>query len=160
MPRYNAGEKRSMTADSGVGFDQQGYLLKQGADGPGHVQKTNGPTDSVLGVNYFSTLNADDTEVLQGIEVCTIHDGYPQVLCADGHTYEPGDAVYVSDPANADGYEGVATADGDPAGDGTVDPTQVGTVAPMTADDSIDLSGADGPELVPVDIFTTMGDSA
>lgn len=156
MPRKNMGEKVSMQCDSGVGLDQQGYLLKEGADGPEAVQKTSAPTDSVLGVNYFSTMNADDTEVLQGITVPVIHDGYPNVLCADGYVYQSGDAVYVSDPSNADGYEGVATADADPAGDGSVSPTKIGTVPPGY---DIDHTGASGPELVPVDITNELGDS-
>lgn len=154
MPSRNLGERKSFECDADVGFDGQGYLLKRGNDGPEHVRKTEGPTDLAIGVNYTSTYDEQDEEILEGWRVPVIHDGYPNVLCAEGYEYNVGDAVYVSDPANADGYEGVATADDDPAGDGSVDPTQIGTVMSHA-----DLTGEDGPTLVQIDVTNNLGDS-
>lgn len=142
MPARNLGERKSLTAEEGL--DQQGYLLAEGSS-PDAAVKTSAATDSVVGVNYFSTFNADDTEVLSDIPVPVIHDGYPLVLCESGNTYQSGDAVYVS--ANVNGVASTTQA---------TDAVKVGNVVTGV---NKDLTGASGPELVQIDITSNLGDS-
>lgn len=140
MPMNNIGDRISRDADADVGFDDRGYLLKPGNDGDSTVRKTEAATDEFLGVNYRSTLDLTDDNVDLGRPVAVQLDASGPVLCDEGFNYTEGDAVYVSGANN-----GHATADADPAGDGSVTPTKVGIVV-----DSRDLSGATEPDLVQV----------
>lgn len=156
MPARKLNERKSLTLDDDVGLDQQGYVLQEGNNG-GEVRKTEAATDVPLGVNYVSTLNADDSYVKTGVEAAVIHDGYPLVLCEPGFNYTSGDAVYVADPANStSGQNGTASANADPAGDGTITPTKLGNVVPGAGKD---LTGSSELELVQVDITSNLGDS-
>lgn len=154
MPARNLGERKSLVLDDGVGLDQQGYLL---APGDTAEAKKAGKTDSVIGVNYTSTLNADDTEVRTGVPVPVIHDGYPLVLADYGNNYSQGDAIYVSDSANNNsGQAGIATNVADEGVTGT-DGTKVGNVV---AGAGMDLTGETELGLIQVDITSNLGDSA
>ena len=148
MPARNLGERKSFECDDDTGFDGQGYVLTNGNDGSDddlhdYVRKTESSDDQVVGINYTSTYDEQDREILMGWRVPVIHDGYPNVLCAEGDKYEVGDAVYVSDTV-----DGIATLDDD-----TGSATKVGNVISQA-----DLTEADGPTLVQVDITSNTGE--
>lgn len=154
MPPRNMGERQSMNAEEGL--DQQGYVLTEGTTAH-DVVKTSSATDSVLGINYTSTMNADDTEVQSDVEVPVIHDGYPLVLVEPGFVYDSGTTVYVASPANSTtGSNGAASANADPAGDGSITPNKIGNVPPGY---SFDRTGESGLALVPVDVTNNLGDA-
>lgn len=148
MPSRNLGERKSLKADPTVGFDQQGYLVTNGDTND--IKKTQSATDSVVGVNYTSSFDETDDEILTGRDMPIIHDGYPNVLVEAGANVSGGDAIYVSQTA------GIASANADPAGDGSITPTKVGNVVPGAGKD---LTGADGPTLMQVDVTSNLGDS-
>lgn len=116
MPTNALGDRVSRPADDDVGFDSRGYVLAPGDDGPNTVKKATDADDSVVGVNYRSTLDLEDQNVDTGRPVAVQLDGYGPVLAA-GDTYELGDAVYV-DSLNHEA--GVVSKTGDGVFVGTV----------------------------------------
>lgn len=154
MPARNLGEKKSLILDDDEGLDQQGYIL-----GPGDTNEAKKQTDhtgTALGVNYTSTLNADDTEVRTGVPASVIHDGYPLVLADYGNDYSHGDPIYISDSANNNsGVDAIATNVAD-EGSGT-DGTKIGNVV---AGGGKELSGETEIDLIQVDVTSNLGDSA
>lgn len=126
MAVSDVGDRKSYQSDSTESFQYQGYCLTAGDEGDNNVKKTPSADPEVpfLGVNFISTLDEEDETVRAGEPVSVEQDGWVNVLCEEGSVYNVGDPVYLS--ANRDG---VATLDSDPAGDGSVSPTRVGTVA-------------------------------
>lgn len=149
MTVSDVGDRRNYKADTGTGFDKQGYCLTQGDDGGETVKKAS-LEDPFLGVNFRSTLDETDDEVLTGGSglgpgVAVEQDGVVNMLCKEGSVYNPGDVVYLSDRAGV--ADNVSDTDADSAGD-----TRVGTVVRH-----IDLSGADAEDWVPVEITGELG---
>lgn len=155
MPPRNLGEKKSLILDDGEGVDQQGYILTDGTNG-GEVKKQTDHTGSALGVNYFSSMNADDTEVRTGVPIPVIHDGYAMVLADYGNNYDQGDPVYISDATNNNSGVGAIATNVANEGSGS-DGTKIGNVVPGA---SKDLSGESEIDLIQVDLTSNLGDSA
>lgn len=152
------GEQKSFILDDTVGIEEEGRVLVPGDTN--EVKKSDSPTARVLGVSAFSTRGYGrfgQENVRTGVPCAAYIDGYPSVLCETGYNYQDGDAVYLTDPANLpNGENGIATKDADPAGDGSVDPTKVGTVRAGAAKD---LTNSDADfELVQVDITSNTGE--
>ena len=140
MSRTRAmGDDMSYQADSTVGFDSEGYCLTPGDDNGDTVKKAT-LEDNFVAVNKASTYNADDTQVRTGEPVDVHMDGEVNVLCKEGVDYTFGTKLYLSD------VPGVADSNVDTDGGGT-DDSFVGKVA-----EGVDLTGASGPGLVPVQI--------
>lgn len=136
------GDRPNYYLDDGEdGFDSQGYVLTAGSDDNSIARASE--EDVFFGVNVRSTLDETDDEVLdndsfqqnlkQGVAVA--QEGVVNVYCEEGHDYQRGDAVYMSED------EGIASKDDDPAGDGSIEPTRVGTV--MRDNDLSDESSHD-----------------
>lgn len=154
MTVSDVGDRRSYDADTGAGFDKQGYCLTQGDDGGETVKKAT-LADNFLGINFRSTLDETDDEVLTGgsglgPQVAVEQDGVVNMLCKEGNVYNPGDDVYLSDRAGVAGLQKEYDTTGDGATDTTA--TQVGTVVRH-----IDLSGASSEDWVAVEITGHLG---
>lgn len=135
MPARELGDRPSHPADSGQTFDGEGYALTTGSDSPDSVAKADSVGDTFVGVNYRERhLPGRHGGLEDGPQVAVQQEGVVNVLCASAN-YGLGDPVYLS------GTAGVANKT-DSGSD-----TRIGTVAK-----SNDLSGADGPELVRVNI--------
>lgn len=144
------GERPNYYLDSDVTLDQEGYCLTKGNDGPEHLRKASG-TDTFVGVNHKSTYDIEDEELESGGGpwpsdsadgqggMAVEQDGWPNMLCASGATYNVGDVVYLS------GTAGVADKS-------STSNTRVGVVAKH-----IDLSDESSPGLVPVCITGELG---
>lgn len=142
MAVSDVGDRKSFQADDSESFDYQGYCLAPGADGDNHVAKTSSATDTFLGTNFISSEgNTNNREIRSGEPVPVEQDGWVNMLCLSGETYNVGDPVYLSQTA------GIASTDADPAGDGSIDPTRVGTVMRHR-----DLTGDSSPKWVVVSI--------
>jgi hypothetical protein len=138
-------ENPSYPIDADTSFDKEGYCLGPGNDSGETLRKASG-TDTFMGVNHKSSYGIEDETIESGGgpyparsddgmgEMAVEQDGWPNVLCESGATYEVGDKVYLS------GTAGVASKS-------TTSNTRVGTVAK-----EVDLSGASSPGHVPVQI--------
>lgn len=140
------GERRNYVWDSDEGADREGYCLTPGDDGGAAVQKTTSASDKFVGVNHDSTYSkgypAHDTRrsVEQGQMESVKREGVVNVLCEAGNVYDTFDEVFLSST------NGVAN-NSDSGSD-----TRVGTVDLNEGEGPIDLTDADEPQLVPVDI--------
>lgn len=144
MPVRKLGDRPSHVMDDDAALESEGYLLTSGADGDDNVAKTTAATDTFVGVSYRSTkeLAGRDPELLYGEPTAVQQEGVVNVLCEEGSTYNFGEMVYVSD-----------TVDGVATGTEATDAVTVGMVA-----NTKDLSGADGPGLVHVNITGHVGE--
>lgn len=146
MAIWDVGDRISFDLDSGEGLDDQGYALTQGDDGGDTVKKAT-TTDNFIGVNFRSTQDSQDEEVLtgatgiDGARTAVEREGVVNLYCVAGNEYNPGETVYLSSTP------GVADKNPDTAATGSDDDTAVGRVVRYA-----DLTGADGPEHVAVSI--------
>lgn len=132
------GDNINYTADSGVGFDGEGYLLEPGTEGDRNVRKAQAgatSTNAFVGVTHKSTYNYDETEVLTGQPVGAIQDGVALVLAAGDTDYSQGATLYFP---GADEEAGVASVTQDAN-------TEVGSVV-----EGYDATGEAGPVLLKV----------
>lgn len=111
------GDNINYTADDGVGFDGEGYLLEPGTDGNRNVQKAQPAPDSgisdnaFVGVTHKSTYNYDETEVLTGQPVGVIQDGVALVLAAGDYDYAQGESLHFPDFEEEAGVASTTNAD-------------------------------------------------
>jgi len=137
---HEVGDNINYTADSGVGFDSEGYLLEPGTEGDRNVQIAQ-PVDATetpfVGVTHKSTYNYDETEVLTGQPVGAIQDGIAMMLAVGGVDYNQGDVLHFPS-ATAGESAGVASKT-------DTSNTEVGSVV-----EGYDASADSGPVLLKV----------